>query len=234
MNRGPRNNDLRHRIREEQPTNRVRCAVAACRRFTQKSSGSGLSPTYCANHVEHIRRHGHSRMKTPSRAALQPFVTAARDWLRQNGDTRRAASILASLNSMLRNAGRPISAYDLRGKTLQARAENVMARYREAGKTGADLLVVVLALRGFIAKNGPRAAPDYLRTQVAKLMHRVSSGTNRTTSGFRMPRKNPRPEGRFMVHLGKRVYELASIVADEHAIEEVLRIVEEASSRSRD
>jgi hypothetical protein len=134
---------------------------------------------------------------------------------------------------MLMGSGPPISAYDLRGKSLEARANNVLARNREVGKTGRDLIVIVLALRAYVVENGPRGNRDYLHIQTAKLMHRVSSGTNKTTSGFPMPRKNPRPEGRFMVHLGLKVEDLASIAADETAVEAVIEMARRKLSHAR-
>lgn len=211
-----------------------RCAAFACPRPVQRAIGSGLSPLYCKRHVEHIRRHGHSHMKTPKKAALEPYRKAARSWVARHRGERAVARVLAALDGMLQGSGRPINAYRLRGETPEARARNVLARNREAGKTGEDLLIIVLALRAYIAEHGPRGAPDYRHTQIAKLMHRVSSGSNRTLSGFPMPQKNPRPEGRFMVHLGARVDDIACIAADDYAVEEVLAEVAGANALTRD
>lgn len=211
-----------------------RCAVFGCPQPAQRAAANGLSHTYCKRHVEHIRRHGHSHMKTPKKAALEPYRKAARNWLARHRGELAVGRVLTALDGMLQNAGRPINAYRLRGETPEARARNVLARNREAGKTGEDLLTIVLALRAYIAEHGPRGATDYRHTQIAKLMHRISSGSNRTPSGFPIPQKNPRPEGRFMVYLGRRVDDIASIAADDDAVEEVLAEVAGANALTRD
>lgn len=212
----------------------ARCIVLGCIRKPQAEDRDGFSRAYCKRHIEHIRRHGHSFGKTPSKAVLAPFRIAIRRWYSKHHHERRVQDVVRCLDALLLHSDGVISAYDLRGLSVQKRASNVLARNQKAGKTGIDLLQVALLLRAYVAAHGPRGSQRYLHTQIAKLLHRVSSGTNRTSSGFPIPRKNPRPEGRFMVHLGKQVDDIAGIVANDEAVAEVLQIVEEISSRSRD
>lgn len=209
-----------------------RCIVFTCSRLCQRAMGDGLSQGYCSRHIEHIRRHGHSTAKTPPKAHLEPYRRAANLWYRGHATDYRVAQVVKSLDTMLIHSGRVASAYDLQGMPMEGRAANVLARNREAGKTGSDMLTTVLALRAYIEANGPYGAPDYRHTQIAKLLHRVSSGTNRTPSGFALPRKNPRPEGRFMVYLGQKVDDQAAIAADQMAVSEVLQIVAQNTVRS--
>ena len=73
-----------------------------------------------------------------------------------------------------------------------------------------------------MSDKGPRADPEFMQVQIAKLIHRLASGTHKTTSGFPMPSKYPRAEGRVMRILGHQVEDIAGIAADAEAVQEVI------------
>lgn len=210
-----------------------RCNVLGCPRSSQRASGTGLSQTHCKYHVEFHRRHGSYWRRSYLKAQLEPHRQAATKWLSARQDQPNVAHVVAHLQQLIDNSGRRYSAYDVRWLDPDQRANAVLANLREEGKTGAQLLIIVLTIHTAVSELGPRGDSEFRHVQIAKLVHRLASGTHRTTSGFRIPSKYPRPEGVFMRTLGRRVEDVAAIAFTPEDIEEVIHLRDWTPKRKR-
>ncbi|MGO4836626.1 hypothetical protein AB4144_30710, partial [Rhizobiaceae sp. 2RAB30] len=125
-----------------------------------------------------------------------------------------------SLDSLLASSGRPESAFKLRGRSPNERARIALARLYAAGKSGAQLLEIVLTIKATMRAIGPEGNPEFQHVQIAKLVHRLASGTilrNHEGRPYRdfyrgkpsLFERYPRAEGIFMRLLGERIRERA-------------------------
>lgn len=204
-----------------------RCSIMGCQRLTQRSAGNGLSDAHCKRHVEFRRRHGSVWRRSYTTDEIAPYREAARRWLKRHREDARVAGVLSTLEGRMEAAGRPKTANEVRWEQPKEKARIALARVRQGGHGAEDLLISTLAVKAAQAAIGPRADREFRDVQIAKLIHRMASGTHRTPSGFPLlggPRY-PRAEGAFMRILGNQVEDIAGIVADAEAVEEVLAMV---------
>lgn len=61
---------------------------------------------------------------------------------------------------------------------------------------------------------------EYRQVQYAKAVHRLASGTHKTTSGFPMPSKYPRSEGQVLRHMGAWLDEVVALTLNGRDIRE--------------
>lgn len=133
---------------------------------------------------------------------------------------------LQCLDALLATAGDVVPAAEVRWLSPKQKAEVALARFRETGRTGEDLFHIALAVEAAYRELGPRANPEFLQVQIAKVIHRVSSGTYPVTSGGQKLKPSwPRPEGRMMRILGKQVREEARVFDLDGALETVMEAV---------
>lgn len=168
---------------------------------------------------------------------IKPFRSATKKWMRDNAKTPEVQDAVRSLDSLLSASGRSESAFSLRGKSPKERARIALARLYEAGKRGAQLLEIVLIIKAAISVLGPRGNPEFQRVQVAKLAHRLASGTilrNHEGRPYRdiyrgkpsLFERYPRAEGTFMRVLGEQILSRASVAAGAETISEIVSAAE--------
>ena len=204
----------------------TKCAVLGCSNLTQRGAGNGLSQTYCKRHKEMLRRHGSAWRRSYSRHEIDPFRAAAKDWSDANKGSRELEVTFKCLDALLANAGDVVPAAEVRWLSPKRKAEVALARFRETGRTGEDLFHIALAVEAAYRELGPRANPEFLQVQIAKVIHRVSSGTYPVTSGGQKLKPSwPRPEGRMMRILGQKVREEARAFDVGDAVELVTKAV---------
>ena len=225
MSTRSRSLDIHRRAKAPPQEHPRKCSVLGCQRLTQRSSGKGLSETHCKQHVEFYRRHGSYWHRSYTAAELAPYRRETQRWLRSRSGDPQVDRVISALDALLSHAGSPESAYSLRGRSPQDRARIALARVRETGVTGERLLEITLTIKAIMSDRGPRADPEFMQVQIAKLVHRLASGTHRTTSGFPLPSKYPRAEGRVMRLIGHQVEDIAGIAADAEAVREVIASV---------
>lgn len=196
------------------------CRVPGCHRPTQRSACAGLSDLYCKYHIEFARRNGSHWRRAYTAGELRPYLQAARAWVRANANSSLVTLVIQSLQSLLAEAGAPVSAYDLRGVSAEEKARVALARLRDAEVSGRTVFELALAIGTRSYHQGPDSQ-EFLEVNIAKTLHRRASGTHRSTSGYRMPSKYPASAGRVLRVLGHKVWDLASIAADQAAIGEV-------------
>lgn len=216
--------DVKRRAKAPAPYAPERCAVFGCNRLTQRSAGRGLSETLCKRHAEHLRSHGHETRGSYSKAELAPFRQAAREWLRQHQHDAFVQGAIARLESLMSSQGRSKDAYHQRSMAPKDKARNTLARLREAGKTGEQLLLIVLTIKAAHAELGPWGSPDWQAVQIAKQAKRLRGASGTRTGLLRQPMKYPRGEGLYMRHLGEMIEERAAHAIDREAVGEALSI----------
>lgn len=143
---------------------------------------------------------------------------------RQDGLT---VAVVAELNALMAGSGRAESAYDLRWMPASEKARVALARLHEANVPGVRLLEIALSISARIADRGP-SDPEFRNVQIAKSIHRLASGTHKTTSGLRLPSKYPHSSGQVLRIVGRRVQDVAAIVANDDAINEVIYLARPA------
>lgn len=186
-----------------QHANTKSCTLPGCRHPTQTSAGNGHSPRYCKHHVEFHRRHGSYWFHSLRAAELEPFRAHAADWMKSHSDDIRVRQALRIITSHLSGAGQTVNAYSLREKSAEQRARIAFARLRDAEISPERILVRLLAVSACCDARGIDGRQrEYRQVQYAKAVHRLASGTHKTTSGFPMPSKYPRSEGQVLRHMG--------------------------------
>lgn len=197
------------------------CSLPGCRRPTQTSAGNGHSRRYCKHHVEFHRRHGSYWFASLSASELAPFRAAAAKWLKAHGDDVRVTKALQAITSHLDGAGQEINAYSLRGTPASERARIAFARLRNAGVPPERLLLRLIAVSACCdAKGIDGRQREYRQVQYAKAVHRLASGTHKTSSGFQMPPKYPRSEGQVLRHIGSWLENIVSLALNGRVVGE--------------
>lgn len=227
--------EIKLRAKAPPPARPQRCTAMGCGRPTQRSAGRGLSERYCRAHQEHFRRHGSHWRRSYLLRELLPYREAARAWLKGAENRPEVLAATAALEGLLAASGRTESAFRTGRLSPKEKARVALARLRQAGKTGRQLLEIVVTAKATAAALGPRGNPEFLHVQIAKLAHRLASGTilrdhegrPLSAQGWRRSavERYPRAEGIFMRVLGRQLEERAGDGADRAAIAEVLALV---------
>ncbi|RWB64372.1 MAG: hypothetical protein EOQ48_01775 [Mesorhizobium sp.] len=222
MDSGASPHDIEHRATAPSDLSPRRCAAHGCKNLTQRSARNGLSETLCKRHVEFRRRHGTHWRRSYTMAELGPFQTAARRWLKAHQADLNLAQVVAALNGLLAGSGTARSAQDARWAGTEEKVRNALARLHEAGKSGEQLLLITLTVKATQSALGPRANPEFQYVQIAKMAHRLASGTHVRSALYGTFSRYPRAEGAFMRLLGQTIEDIAGIVADSEAVREVV------------
>jgi hypothetical protein len=230
-NRPARTLDIERRATAPSHERPRKCPVIGCQRLTQRSGGSGLSEIYCKQHVEFRRRHGSSWKKSYSAAQLAPYRKAAHKWLKDHATDPNVTRVIGALDALIVDSGRAESANHARWKTPDGKARIALARLREAGKRGEQLLAITLTIKATISATGPRGDTEFMQVQIAKMVHRLASGTHIKSAIYGNTSKYPRPEGFVMRILGHMVEDIGGIVADWETVQDVIAIAKEQTAR---
>ncbi|TPL88999.1 hypothetical protein FJ950_01185 [Mesorhizobium sp. B2-3-14] len=214
--------DIEYRAAAPSDLSPRRCAAPGCKNLTQRSARNGLSETLCKRHVEFRRRHGTHWRRSYTMAELRPFQTAARRWLKAHRGDHRLEGVVAALDGLLAGSGTARTAQDVRWAGTEEKVRNALARLHCAGKSGAQLLLITLTVKAAQAALGPRANPEFQYVQIAKMAHRLASGTHIRSGIWGDRHIYPRAEGSFMRLLGQTVEDIAGIVVDLEAVREVV------------
>lgn len=216
--------DVKRRAKEAPQDPGEFCLVPSCRRLTQRADQRGLSINYCRTHTEHIRAHGHSTAKSFDRATLLPYRRAAGRWLKDHADRRDVRQAIVELEWLLAKSGRSESATYMRSRPPKEKCRIQLAKIRDAGKTGGQLLEIVLTSLAAVAEKGPPGSPAFRFMQTAKLAKRLTgaSGTHFPGNTVWPPSSRyPRAQGAYMRMLGEKLEDTVRPLLDSGAVEEV-------------
>lgn len=196
------------------------CTLPGCRRPNQQAAGNGHSRRYCKRHVEINRRHGSYWHRSLTATELKPFREAARSWLRRNVEDMRVKMALQSISARMEAAGHAENAYSLRRRSADEKARVALARLRNADISPNTILERIIAVTACCeAKGIDDRQREYRQVQLAKSIHRLASGTHKTPSGYPLPSKYPRSEGRILRKLGLELDDIAAFTLDGREID---------------
>jgi hypothetical protein len=139
-----------------------------------------MNRLYCRKHVDHYRRHGSYFKRSYSAGELRLYRRAALDWLRTNSSDPAVSLAIARVTRLYASAGPLVPAFRLGGRSPQERAQAAWARLREARVDPVLPLAAWLAI-DMKLRDDPQAdrSTEYRHVQVAKLVHRMASGTHK-------------------------------------------------------
>jgi len=137
-----------------------------------------------------------------------------------------------ALDRLMKSAGEPSSAYDLRYELPTEKARAALAKLGEAAVPGMRLIEITLAVTARVNDRGPTGDHEFLTVQIAKAAHRLASGTHRTTWDIPIRSKYPPSAGRMLRILGGRIWEIAAVAAAPSAVNEVIRLAKPEADKA--
>lgn len=165
------------------------------RRPSQRASGTGLSPTMCRPHKEHLARHGHPLKTSYTANIARPLERIAKLWLKRalKAKKQHAVSAVLGMRALILTGKEPGA---LLPTNTKARAEAVLGRYyakfcgeREQGirtrwpkQRTLDALALELAALTLcvelaqVLDPAPASDPHFANTQAGKLLFRRAGG----------------------------------------------------------
>jgi len=201
------------RARAEQPNHMFGyCRVVHCGKPARAGTGDGLDMVFCRAHADHHARHGSPYKASYTAAELRPYRQEARQWLKANKGQPSVLNAVMRVRGLYQQAGPHVEAFRLRGLTPRERAWAAWSRLRKASVDPLRVLEVWLAVDAVIAADPqPDNDPEFRRVQLAKLVHRLASGTHKTWPGAMGKTEEmhvyPRSRGRVLRHIGQDIEE---------------------------
>lgn len=235
LSHSKRKADLKSRISSAVEDHFPRCTIPGCGRPTMRAARVGLSAVLCKYHSQRVARHGSPFAPTIRAADLKPYIATAGSWIAENTADAFIAHALLCLRGLLNGAGTAEPAMDLKGRSAAFRARVAFARLREAGVEPERLLAMHLAVAALIEDdNESHHVREFRIVQVAKVAHRLASGTHRrwdfplndgTTAPLVM-HVYPKSSGRVLRAMGEELEAACELVAS-RALESVRRLKRE-------
>ena len=197
------------------------CAVLGCNEPTRYAAGEGFDQKLCRKHWEYYQRHGSPYRGSYTASDLKEPRRWAEDWLKANQDDQRVQITLGKIQTLLRTAGPVVPAFRLKGSKPAKRAKVAWARLREASVSPEQILHAWISIERMIATD-PQAinTAEFKHVQVAKVLHRLASGTHKTWQRERFDGTivedkqsfYPRSRGRVLRVMGKQLEEVVHMV----------------------
>ncbi|MER9225091.1 hypothetical protein NKI39_05455 [Mesorhizobium sp. M0664] len=216
-----RKNEVKQRAAE--PSSMFsRCCVVGCGKPARAGTDDGLDTRFCRQHSDHYSRHGSPYRRSFTAKELAPHRQTAYAWLEANAGDSWVRNAVDRVETLYRAAGPHVEAFRLRGLSPEARAKAAWARLRKAKIEPRRVIVAWLSVEMAIAAD-PQAdrKPEYKRVQVAKLVHKMASGTHKRwetgPGGVRELHVYPRSRGRVLRHIGEDIEEATGLLI-EHAV----------------
>jgi hypothetical protein len=226
---------LKARIASEANDHMPRCTVPdpatgrPCGRLTARAAKRGLSAFTCRYHQAYFQRHGSTWCKSPSAAALKPFLTTSLAYIKKHRTDLYIDAALRGLEGLMRDSGPVVIAPRLKGVAPSVRARVAVARMREAGVKVERLLAISLSVSALIeaAPATVHRTKEYRLVATAKAAHRSrhASGYHRVwevrDNHGRVAQRTrldvfPRSSGRVLRHLGALIEAECELVIDHH------------------
>lgn len=196
------------------------CVIVGCSRPTAARAGKGLSLYYCRRCCQSANRHGCHWKKTYPTVTLEPYRRAAGRFIETHPYDVWIVAALHALQCLMDYAGLVERIVDV-NQLLKppAKAQASLARLRRAEVDPKRLLVNYLAVAGAIAEDpiSPGSErQDYQRTQAAKVVFRLASGSHVVYGPGNRYDRYPRSGGAALRHLGKALEEACEHVEAYH------------------
>lgn len=219
-----RKRDIRRRVATP-PDAPERCGIFGCGQPTTAFARTGLNRLYCRRHADHFDRHGSYAKASLPAAVVNPYRRAAYDWLLAHASDAVVMQAIADTERLYRRAGPHIEAFRLAGKSPKERALAAWARLREAGISPILPLAAWLAIELRLRDDAEAdRSVEYRRVQVAKIVHRMASGSHRRweQEGFNGKvrvvelHKYPASRGLVLRHIGEAAEQVSAGLVEVH------------------
>lgn len=207
-----------------------RCRVVGCRHTGRAGAGEGLDRRFCRKHADQYSRHGSPYRGTIPASIVNPYLRAAVRWLNANQGDLWVSNAIVRAAGLMESAGPHIEAFRLRGLSPAERAKAAFARLRKAGVDPKRIVAAWIAVELSMTDETDSAATrEYRRVQVAKIVHRLASGSHkrwempvfRSLPGQPKVRVTelhvyPHSRGRVLRHIGKAIETAVELLVDHH------------------
>ena len=208
------------------------CRVIGCHQPARAGTSDGLDTRYCRSHADHYQRHGSPFKGSYPAAILNPYRRSALAWLLANEEEFWVKHSIAKIKGMYQRAGGRVEAFSLRGLKPQERACAHCARLRDHQVDPRLVVAAWLAVEmAIIDDPQPVSSNEFKRVQVAKVVHRMASGTHK-----RWEREKPHPlhpglppiveveemhwypksRGRVLRHIGEGIEKAVELLVEHH------------------
>lgn len=189
-----------------------RCRVVGCDKPARAGTEDGLDTRFCRSHADHYARHGSPYKRSYSAKELAPYRKAAMAWLNANAEDKWVRNAIDRVTALYQAAGPHVEAFRLRGLSPEERARAAWARLRKAKVDPRRVVAAWLAIEMIIRDDPqPETKAEYRRVQVAKLIHKMASGTHRRweagAGGVQELHVYPRSRGRVLRYIGRDIEE---------------------------
>ncbi|MER9561074.1 hypothetical protein [Mesorhizobium sp. M0571] len=217
-----RKNEVKRRAAE--PSSMFsRCRVVGCGRPARAGTNDGLDTRFCRQHADHYSRHGSPYRRSYTAKELAAYRKAAVAWLEANAENQWVRNAFDRVETLYRTAGPQVEAFRLRGLSPEARAKAAWARLRKAKIDPRNVVAAWFAVEMVIAAD-PQAdrKSEYKRVQVAKLVHRMASGTHKRwetgPGGVQELHVYPRSRGQVLRHIGGDIEKATALLLQKVAL----------------
>ncbi|MER9231252.1 hypothetical protein NKI56_03940 [Mesorhizobium sp. M0622] len=217
-----RKNEVKQRAAE--PSHMFsRCRVVGCGNPARAGTEDGLDTRFCRHHADHYSRHGSPYRRSYMAKELAPYRKTANAWLEANAEDQWVRNAVDRVETLYGAAGPHIEAFRLRGLSPEGRSKAAWARLRKAKIEPRRVIAAWIAVEMAIAAD-PQAdrKSEYKRVQVAKLVHRMASGTHKRwetgPGGVRELHVYPRSRGRVLRHIGGDIEEATALLIEHVAL----------------
>ena len=191
------------------------------------NAGLGFTGRLCRYHIIHQSIHGSHTVKSLPPRIVHHIRMAAERWIKRHREKPEVQHSLTELSGLYFTVGRKFEkAWDLRLKRPLARAYNIVAKWNATSIERERVLATVIAtsIALDLDSQGPHGEL-YRDVQMAKSLHRLSSGTAiRLSDGSVVARKYPASRGRVLRHLGPLVSQrcLSVLAIKEEVLAEIV------------
>ncbi len=198
-----------------------RCRVVGCSRPARAGTEDGLDTRFCRSHSDHYARHGSPYRPSYGAREVAPYRDAALAWLMAHEGDTYVRNAVDRATTLLQASGPHVEAFRLRGLSPQDRAKAAWARLRKAAVDPRRVVAAWLAIE-MIIRDDPQAdlKAEFKRVQVAKLVHRMASGTHKKWGeGVSATELHvyPRSRGRVLRHIGEALGQATELLIQHRA-----------------
>ncbi|WP_195909644.1 hypothetical protein [Rhizobium tubonense] len=199
------------------------CRVMGCGKPSRAATQDGLDTFFCRSHADRHSRHGSPYKRSYTAKEIAPHRKTAKAWLDGNKDDIWVTNAIQRVQTLYMNAGPHVEAFRLNGLSSQERAKAAWARLRKANVDPRKVVEACLALELTVrADLQPDSKAEFKRVQMAKLVHKMASGTHKrwpnAAGGPKELHVYPRSRGQVLRHLGADLEGALELLTAKHKI----------------
>lgn len=212
------------KARANEPSYRFHtCRVVGCGQPSRAATQDGLDTFFCRSHADHHSRHGSPYKRSYGAKELAPYHKKARVWLKDREGDLWVKNAILRVETLYNTAGPHVEAFRLRGLSPEERAKAAWARLRKAKVDPRKVIEAWLAIEMIVSDDiQPDGKPEFKRVQIAKVVHKMASGTHKSWStapgGKADMHLYPRSRGRVLRHIGADIEGATELILSHHRL----------------